>query len=165
MGEMDLLFMGGISVAWFGLIRLRAEALEPRKETGKAREGMKGSYRHVPRSHMGARVWEAARDQRLPVNSSWPINVTGRRSRFFDGRKESLLEGTATTRRLRYKNTGTARYTLYPHSSQSQRLAELRTVQRGRWAVGQWEHGLRGAEDWGKWTCCSWEESPWLGLG
>jgi hypothetical protein len=52
---MDLLFMGGISVAWFGLIRLRAEALEPRKETGTAREGMKSSYLHMPRSHMGAR--------------------------------------------------------------------------------------------------------------
>jgi hypothetical protein len=90
---MDLLFMGGISVAWFGLIRLRAKALEPRKETEKAREGMKGSYRHVPRSHMGARVWEAARDQRLPVNSSWPINVTGRCSRFVESRKEARLNG------------------------------------------------------------------------
>jgi len=32
-----LLFMGGISVAWFGLIRLSAQVVEPRKETGKAR--------------------------------------------------------------------------------------------------------------------------------
>jgi len=116
---------------------------------------------------MGARVWEAARDQRLPVNSSWPINVTGRRSHFFEGRKESLLEGTATTRRLRHKNTGTAQdIDRNPnHSFQSHRQAELRSVQRGRWAVGRWVPGLPVAEDWGKWTCCSWEESPWLGLG
>jgi hypothetical protein len=45
---MDLLFMGGISAAWFGLIRLRAEAFEPKKETGKAREGLKNSHHTCP---------------------------------------------------------------------------------------------------------------------